>query len=252
MEQPHVLAVGALGSAGAQRIVGPTEAQRRVQVVPIAVLGKGARFAHQRPDDVAVVDAVLPVAEQARHRQQVRGATVDLQRFGPDPHQHRGPDQPGRHRVGVAQDLDRAEAADRHPLLAAQRQLRRGQRAQGRLLLGPAPVPGEVALRDDRLEEAGVALTVQKLPTAPHAQGLIDRLLEPVVGLLDVAVLVRDAERVGGRLHPVVAHQRAIAILRQGPSVAIERVDRRAQMIGAVALGDASELPEAALDPFDQ
>ena len=73
-----------------------------------------------------------------------------------------------------------------------------------------------------------------------------------MVGLLDVAVLVRHAERVGGRLHPVVPHQRAVAILRQGPSVAIERVDRRAQMIGAVPLGDAPELPEAALDPFDQ
>ena len=65
MEQAHVVPVGALWPAGAQRIVGAPESQRRVQIIPVAILGKRAGFVDQRqlPSFDAVRDLVRdPVA----------------------------------------------------------------------------------------------------------------------------------------------------------------------------------------------
>ena len=48
-----------------QRVVGAAEGQAGEQIVAVAVVGERARLAHQRPDDVAVVDAMLAAARAA-------------------------------------------------------------------------------------------------------------------------------------------------------------------------------------------
>ena len=70
--------------------------------------------------------------------------------------------------------------------------------------------------------------------------------------LFDVPVLVGDAEVVGRRLQVVVRHQEPVAFLGLGTPVATERMDGRAEMIGAVLARYAAYLPEAGLEPFDQ
>jgi hypothetical protein len=70
------------------------------------------------------------------------------------------------------------------------------------------------------------------------------------MGLFDIAILMRDARIVAGRLHPVMGHQGLVAL---GPVFALALVqlaDSRRQMIGAVLLGHASYLPQAALQAF--
>jgi hypothetical protein len=49
-----------------------------------------------------------------------------------------------------------------------------------------------------------------------------------------------------------VAHERAVALLRQGAAGTVQRVNRRAQMVGAMPLGDAAQVPQARLNAFDQ
>src|SRR6266568_3308881 len=137
VQDPHVVAIGALWLADAQCIVDASERKTREQVVVVAVLGKGAGLADQGPDHMAIIDTMLAVAEQPRHAQQVTRTPIHLQHLGPYPYQQPGSDQSGRNRIGVAQHLDRAEAADPHAQFAAQRQPTDWQRAQHRLLLGP-------------------------------------------------------------------------------------------------------------------
>ena len=53
------------------------------------------------------------------------------------------------------------------------------------LLLRPADLPGEVPPPDEVLEKVEIGRPGGELAAAPHPQGLVDRLLEAVVGLLD-------------------------------------------------------------------
>src|SRR5438067_6049325 len=178
VQQPHIVPIGTLGHLRSERVVGPAEGQAGEQIVAVAVVGERTRLADQRPDDVAVVNAMLTMAEQPRHAQQVRRGAVDLQRLGAHPHQERGADQPRRDRVGVAQHLDGAEAADRHAQFAAQPEWRRRQWPQGLAFLEPAALAGEVALLDQVLQEAGVGGAVVELTAAAHPQRLIDGSFE--------------------------------------------------------------------------
>jgi len=49
-----------------QPVIGQPEAARWEQVVAVAVVGEGARLAHQPVDDVPVLDAMLAAAAQTR------------------------------------------------------------------------------------------------------------------------------------------------------------------------------------------
>ena len=58
MQHAHVVPIGVLRLVLAQRIVGLAEDKRREQVLAVTGVGKCARLAHQRPDDMAVVDSM--------------------------------------------------------------------------------------------------------------------------------------------------------------------------------------------------
>src|SRR5712691_4712501 len=92
VQDPHVVAIGPLWLADAQRIVDATERKAREQVVVVAVLGEGAGLADQGPDHMAIVDTMLAVAEQPRHAQQVARPPIYLQHLGPYPYQQPGSD----------------------------------------------------------------------------------------------------------------------------------------------------------------
>jgi len=55
----HIVAVGTLRILRLQRIVGPPERRRRIQVRLEDVASEGARLTYQPGDDVTVVDVVL-------------------------------------------------------------------------------------------------------------------------------------------------------------------------------------------------
>src|ERR1700680_1243889 len=82
MQDPYVLGVGALTQAAAQSIVGAAKHQAREQFLAPAVTGEGPRLAHQRPDDVPIVDMRLAFVVQARQAPPQPIAVIDFQLFG--------------------------------------------------------------------------------------------------------------------------------------------------------------------------
>jgi hypothetical protein len=146
-----------------------------------------------------------------------------------------------------------AEAADRRAHFAAQPQWRCRQRPQRFTLFKPAGLPSQVALLDQVLQEAVVRGTLRKIAAPAGAQRLVDGALELTVLLFDVAVLMGNAEVVGGRLQTVMHHQQAVALLGPRTFIRIQRVDRGAEVIGAMLAGNAAnDLPHARLEAFDQ
>ena len=107
-------------------------------------------------------------------------------------------------------------------------------------------------LRTSSCRKLQVGGAVGKVAAAAHAQRLVDGLLEAEVGLLDVAVLVGDAGVVGGGLHAVVGHQRQVALGELRAAARADHVDGGAEVVGAVELGHAAELPEAGLQAFGE
>lgn len=81
---------------------------------------------------------------------------------------------------------------------------------------------------------------------------MIERLFEAVVSLLHISIFMSYAHIVGGGVHSVVGHQGLIAC---GPLLALlfgQLMNRGGQMIGAMLLGNAAELPQRLLDAFGQ
>ena len=247
VQDPQVLPVRRARLHGHQAVVGPSEGARREQLLAVAVLGEGPRLAHQPVDDVPVVD-VLPVpAAQPGPHLDPPPRVPDLQVFDEQPHLDGLADQPARHRVAVAADMDQAARIDLHAQPLARLQPPRRQRPQHGALLGQPRPPAGVELPQDLPQELRVRLPAAEVAAAAQPQRLVYRLLEAAVPLLDVAVLVGVARLNLLPRQSVMGQQRLVApgeLLRVG-----QVVDRRAQPVGAMALRHAPQLPQGVLQP---
>ena len=103
----------------AQCVVGDAETRRRKQVVPVAVIGEGARLAHEAVDDVAILDVVTALATQARDALQMPLRVVDVEMVGVQTDRHPLTNQTTVDRVGVVTHPDGAEGTHAH-LLASE------------------------------------------------------------------------------------------------------------------------------------
>jgi hypothetical protein len=97
-----------------QSVVDEAEAAGREQVVAVAVVGKRPRLAHQPVDDVPIVDAVVAPATQAEQTLDLPLGIPDLDVVGIEARLDPFADQPTRHRVGVAGDVDGAARIHSH------------------------------------------------------------------------------------------------------------------------------------------
>ena len=228
-----------------QAVVGQPEAARREQVVAVAVVGERPRLAHQPVDDVPVLDAVLAPAAQPRQPFDLLLRVPHLQVVGVDADLDPLADQPADHRVGVAADVDGAATIDAHRHSLAGVQTLRRQRPQHGCLLLEAPEPAPVALGEQRTHERRVVGAAGEVATAAQQQGLVEGALEPVVALLDVAVLVRPRRVDGLAAQPVVLQQRLVALL-EDVAVAARR-HGGGQRVGAMDLGHAAQLGQGVL-----
>jgi hypothetical protein len=94
-------------------------------------------------------------------------------------------------------------------------------------------------------QEGHVGVAVGEVPAAAQPQGLVHRLLEAAVPLLDVDVLVGVVRLNLLAGQPVVGQQRLVAA---GELLGVgEVVDGGAQAVGAMALGHAAQLPQRVL-----
>ncbi len=230
-----------------QPVVGQPEAARREQVVAVAVVGEGARLAHQPVDDVPVFDAMLAAAAQPRQafhlllgvpHVEVVGVNADLDPFA---------DQTAGHRVGVAADVDRAAAihTDSHALAGVE-PLRRQRSQHGSFFL-EALHPTLVALAEQLAHKQLVVAAAGEVPAATQQQRLVQGTFELAMALLHVAVLVRPGRVDGLALQAVVLQQALIPLLKRVPLAAGRHRSR--QRIGAMHLRHAAQFRQRVLQP---
>lgn len=82
MQQPQVLAIGLGRCRRQQFIVGPAEDSGWKQLFAVALVRECPRLAHQRPDQVPVIDSVPIASGQSRQDQHRHRAAIELERLG--------------------------------------------------------------------------------------------------------------------------------------------------------------------------
>jgi len=105
-----------------------------------------------------------------------------------------------------------------------------------------------IAAGHELLEKQLIVVSAGEIAAASEHQGLVDGLLEPVMTLLDVAILVglSGLDRLAFEL--VMLEQ---TLVSPGEHLGFGVVvDRRRQAIGAVSLGDSSQFPQGVLQTF--
>lgn len=245
-----VLGAAAFVAAGAEPIVSNAETRRWKQIVAVGIIGEGARLAHQRIDDVAIVHGMLVATHQARQRVHLLVGVPDLDAVGEQPGLDLRAAQTTVHRIGIALNVHQAARIDTTAHLQTRRQPCVGQIAQGAQLLGEAIVAAGVPRRRDLLQEIPILFATGEIATAAEQQRLLDSSLEVPVRRLGVAVLVRlsHIDPLAGQA--VVRQQ--VTIARLEFPLCRQVVHRGAQAIAAMPRGHAAEFPQRVLQAVRQ
>jgi hypothetical protein len=173
-----------------QEVVGHPEPAGGEHRIAVAVLLERPGLAHQPVDDVAVLDAMLASASESRQGVELSGPVPDLEGFGSDVNIHLFADQTAGQRVGVAADMDRAPGIDPGLEPASHLQPASRQRRQHGHFLTKTLLSSGIASGHELLEEHLIVASTGEITTATKHQSLVDRLLETVMTLFDVAILV--------------------------------------------------------------
>lgn len=173
-----ILFIRAGGLLRDQRVIRTPIGQRRVQVFPVYVAGKGPRLPHQPGDEVPIIDRVLAPAAQARHPLHQLLGIPDLDLLHADPDLDLRADQPRRHRVGVVLHHNGAAPTDPHPFPLQRLQAPGRQRPQVRQFLGNPCRPARIPLSEHIQDELPVRFAAGKIAAASKQQRLLHRLLE--------------------------------------------------------------------------
>lgn len=91
-----------------QAVIGQPEHAGGKQLLPIAVLGKRSRLAHQPVNDVPVIHPLLVATPQTRQPLDQMLRVPDLHPFGIKPRLDHLADQPAGHRVAVPLQVNQA------------------------------------------------------------------------------------------------------------------------------------------------
>lgn len=198
----------------AESVVGDAEASRREQIFAVSVIRERTRLAHERIDDVSVVNCMSVATHQSRQRVDVLVRVPDFDTVCKQSRFDLFADQPAVHRISIAVDVNQAAGVDAAGHLQATVEPSIGQCAERRRLFGEAVAPAGVANRHHVLQEIHVLLAAGKVAAAPQEQCLIHGGLEVPMRRLAIAILVRlpNVDPVTG--HAVVRQQVAIARLK--------------------------------------
>jgi len=249
-EQAQVFLVRPRRHPTSQHVVGDPERGRREQVVPVPVRRERPRLADQPVDHVPVVDPVLAAATQPRHLLHPRLRVPHLHVLGVQAHLDPLADQPARHRVRVLVHANRAPRRHRHRHPTRGLEPAPRQRTQVLHLLGQLHTPVRVPLLEQLAEERLVAPPAREVPAGAEHQLLVECPLEPVVPLLDVAVLVAAPGLDRLPFEAVVREQRLIPPGELRPGRA--RRDRGRESVGAVNGGHTAEFRQGVLQPLGE
>jgi len=240
----------AAGPPVLQHVVGHPESAGRKHCVAVAVLLERSRLAYQPVDDVAVLDAMFLAAPESRQGVDLAGAVPDLQCFGHDVNIHQLADQTAGQRVDIAADVDRAPRIDACLDPSGHLQPARRQRRQHGRFLKKTLLSLGISLSHELAKKRLIIAPTGEIAASPQHQGLVDGQFEPVMTLLDVAVLVGFArlDRLG---FEAVMRQERLISSREQFRIRIG-VHGGAHAIGAMPPGNSSQFPQGVLQPFTE
>lgn len=197
-----------------------------------------------------IVDPALASSAQPRQRLDPLAAVPDFQRLGVETHFHLLADQPARHGVRIAFDVNRAPRANPHRQPPERFKAPRRQATQHGLLLLQPFAPRRVPLIEQFAQETLIRRSALEIARSPQHERLVDGVFETPVRLLDVAVLapfsrlrlLRDQAVVGdqARIPP-----RELLLLRKV-------VHRQAHPVGAMPSRNAAQFEQRLLQPLRQ
>ncbi len=237
-------------TAFAKPIVGQTEARGRKQVLTIDIVGERARLPHQLVDDMSIVNGVFVPADQARPRLHMMIRVPDLDAIGIQPGFDPFADEPARHRISVAMNVNQTAGVDLAGHLQTTVEPLIGQCPERRRLFGQAVAPAGVAGLHHLLQEHHILVAAGEVAAAAQEQRLIHGRLEMPVRRFTVAVLVRLSDVDALTIHAVVREQVAIARLKLTRHRQI--IHRRGQAVAAMAPRRTAEFPERFLQTVGQ
>ena len=110
VQDAHILHVGAFAAPPFEGVVGQPEVPGGKQLLSEAVAGKGPGFAHQGPDDVAVIDVGFPLTVHPLQAFHQATLVVHFHPVGVQPDPHLLTNEPGGNGVGPAGYLARLYA----------------------------------------------------------------------------------------------------------------------------------------------
>ncbi len=238
----------AAGPPVLQHVEGDPESAGRKHRVAVAVLLERSRLAYQPVDDVAVLDAVFLAATQPRQGVDLACAVPHFQCFGHDVNIHQLADQTAGQRICVAADVDRAPRINTCFDPSGHLQPPRRQRRQHGRFLKKTLLSLGIALSHELAKKRLIVAPTGESAASPQHQGLVDGPFEPVMTLLDVAVLVGFArlDRLG---FEAVMHEQCLISSREQFRIRIS-VHGGAHAIGAVPPRNSSQFPQGVLQAF--
>jgi hypothetical protein len=250
LEQLQVFPVRVSTHPRVQHVVGDAERRRREQVLAVAVRRERARLTDQPVDHVTVSDPVLAAATQPRHALHHPLRVPHLHVLGVQAHLDPLADRPARHRVRVPTHVDRAPRIDSHLRATRRLEATRRQRPQLFHLLARLLGAIRVQLAEQVAEVLLVRLAAGEVATAAEQQLLVERALEAVVTLFDVAVLVAATGLDRLPFEAIVTQQRLVALRELGTRRA--RWNRSREPIRAVNGRHATQLRQRVLQAIGQ
>jgi len=233
-----------------QSVVSPPKGRRRIQIRAVHVACKRSRLAHQPNDDVPIIDLMLVLPTQPRHPLHQRVRVPDLDLLDADPRLDVFADQTRRHRVRVITYLDRAATPHTHPPPFLRLQTPGRQLMQHRQFRLQRLRTRRVATLRQLTQELLVCRSTREIPASTQQQRLRDRLLEPSMALLTIAVLMA-ARRVGRFALDAVVIKQSLIPRRELLRLAV-RVDRQRQPIGPMMRRRPAQFPIRVLHPGTQ
>lgn len=165
VQDAQILLGRPLGMLLHQAVINQAEAARWEEVLAVAIVGERPRFAYQPVDDVPVVDAVVAPAPQTRQALDLALGIPDLDVVGVQAGLDPFANQPARHRVGVAGDVDGAAGvhSDFDALAGVEASCR--QWPQQGQLLGQTLLASRIQLGEQLPQEGCVVTALGKIPT---------------------------------------------------------------------------------------
>jgi len=230
-----------------EQIISESKVAAGEHLFAVTVVGKRARFAHQRVNHVAIVNTRGLLANESLHR--LNGLSLICHRdcLGADSHIDFASDQATGNRVSVGSNIDRRALTDTNAFeLVVGVKSNVGKPTKGQSFFGKPLLASRIGASDDLLHEGHVLVTTCEVATTAKHEGLVDAIFEVTVLRFDIAVLIGTSGV--GLLSDtaVVIHQCRVAS-RQCRSIRVI-ANGRTERIASVPSRSATELPEGVLN----